>query len=107
MKPFKNAAGKDIFVFCVYDGAKSCVDNNKSCSFFKGNVDTCPLYTAINDGPCKATTIGSIVGTCAKRVCTEAPNTLTTDADCYAYHSSCYTTGYGCTANNSCSYLTN
>jgi hypothetical protein len=29
MKPLKDAAGKDIYVFCVYDGAKSCVDNNK------------------------------------------------------------------------------
>lgn len=29
MKSLKDAAGKDIYVFCVYDGAKSCVDNNK------------------------------------------------------------------------------
>jgi hypothetical protein len=29
MPPLKDNAGKDIFVFCVYDGVRSCVDNNK------------------------------------------------------------------------------
>jgi hypothetical protein len=29
MPPLKDKAGKDIYVFCVYDGVKSCVDNNK------------------------------------------------------------------------------
>ncbi|CAK89346.1 unnamed protein product (macronuclear) [Paramecium tetraurelia] len=90
--------------FCVYDGA-GCVDYGKICSQFNGTEETCPSFLA-KDGPCKATTVGTIKGACAKRVCTEAPNTITTDAECQKYHSSCYTTGYGCSSVKQCSNLT-
>ncbi|CAD8190201.1 unnamed protein product [Paramecium pentaurelia] len=37
------------------------------------------------DGPYKATTVRTIKGACAERVFTEAPNNLSTDADCQKY----------------------
>ncbi|CAD8211577.1 unnamed protein product [Paramecium octaurelia] len=100
MPPFK--ATDDPF--CVYDGT-GCIDYGKNCSTFNGTEETCPTYLA-KDGPCKATTVGTIKGACAKRVCTEAPNTLATDADCQKYHKDCYTTGYGCSSVKNCSNLT-
>nr|CAA59447.1 alpha-51D-immobilization antigen [Paramecium tetraurelia] len=100
MPPFKTTDDP----FCVYDGT-GCIDYGKNCSTFNGTEETCPTYLA-KDGPCKATTVGTIKGACAKRVCTEAPNTLATDADCQKYHKDCVTTGYGCTATKNCSNLT-
>lgn len=91
MKPFK-VTDKP---FCVYNGT-GCDSYGKKCEEFKGTEVTCATYIASN-GPCKATTVGTIVGNCAKRVCTEAPNTLKTDKECSDYHPDCYTTGYGCT----------
>lgn len=90
--------------FCVFDGT-SCIDYGKNCSGFNGTEETCPTFLG-KDGPCKATTVGTIKGACAKRVCTEAPNTLTTDADCQKYHKDCYTTGYGCSSVKKCFNLT-
>ncbi|CAD8175771.1 unnamed protein product [Paramecium pentaurelia] len=90
--------------FCVFDGT-SCIDYGKNCNAFNGNEETCPTYLG-RDGPCKATTVGTLKGSCAKRVCTEAPNSLTTDADCQKYHKDCYTTGYGCTSTKQCFNLT-
>ena len=34
------------------------------------------------DGFCKGTTVGTAKGPCTKRVCTEAPNSYATDAEC-------------------------
>ncbi|CAK67224.1 unnamed protein product (macronuclear) [Paramecium tetraurelia] len=96
MPPFKTTDDP----FCVFDGT-GCIDYGKNCSTFNGTEETCPTYLA-KDGPCKATTVGTIKGACAKRVCTEAPNTLATDTDCQKYHKDCYTTGYGCTATKNC-----
>ncbi|CAK61922.1 unnamed protein product (macronuclear) [Paramecium tetraurelia] len=96
MLPFKTTDDP----FCVFDGT-GCIDYGKNCSTFNGTEETCPNYLA-KDGPCKATTVGTIKGACAKRVCTEAPNTLATDADCQKYHKDCVTTGYGCTATKNC-----
>ncbi|CAK67225.1 unnamed protein product (macronuclear) [Paramecium tetraurelia] len=101
MPPFKTTDD----TFCVFDGT-GCIDYGKNCSTFNGTEETCPTYLA-KDGPCKATTVGTIKGACAKRVCTEAPNTLATDTDCQKYHKDCYTTGYGCATNNQCSNIIN
>ena len=76
MPPFKTTDDP----FCVFDGT-SCIDYGKNCSTFNGTEETCPTFLA-KDGPCKATTVGTIKGACTKRICTEAPNNLTTDADC-------------------------
>ncbi|CAD8113351.1 unnamed protein product [Paramecium primaurelia] len=100
MPPFKTTDDP----FCVFDGT-SCIDYGKNCSTFNGTEETCPTFLA-KDGPCKATTVGTIKGACAKRVCTEAPNNLTTDADCQKYHKDCYTTGYGCSSVKKCENLT-
>ncbi|CAD8055005.1 unnamed protein product [Paramecium primaurelia] len=100
MPPFKTTDDP----FCVFDGT-SCIDYGKNCNAFNGTEETCPTYLG-KDGPCKATTVGTLKGSCAKRVCTEAPNTLTTDADCQKYHKDCYTTGYGCTNTKQCFNLT-
>lgn len=66
--------------FCVYNGT-GCDAYGKKCEEFKGTEVSCATYIALN-GPCKSTTVGTIVGNCAKRVCTEAPNTLKTDKEC-------------------------
>ncbi|CAD8212117.1 unnamed protein product [Paramecium pentaurelia] len=89
--------------FCVFDGTQ-CIDYGKLCKSFQGTEKTCPTFLA-KDGPCKATTVGIVKGACAKRVCTEAPNSLITDADCQKYHKDCYTTGYGCTSVNQCNSI--
>ncbi|CAD8081428.1 unnamed protein product [Paramecium sonneborni] len=89
---------------CVYDGTK-CISYGMKCSYFKGNQNSCSKYIAI-DGPCKATSLDDfIISNCTQRICSEAPNTLQTDIDCYTYHPSCYTTGYGCTSIKQCDYL--
>ena len=95
MKPTPTTNIPNPSPLCVYDGA-GCVDNSKACSQFNGTEETCPTFIATN-GPCKATTVGTVKGPCAKRVCTEAPNSLATDAECKKYHPDCSTTGYGCT----------
>jgi hypothetical protein len=101
MKPIQESITRPI---CIYDG-NGCTENNKFCSYFIGNYYTCKTYIAM-DGPCKSTTIGSINGNCTKRICSEAPNTLTTDAACLSYHPTCFTTGSGCVTNVSCSKMT-
>ncbi|CAK64744.1 unnamed protein product (macronuclear) [Paramecium tetraurelia] len=89
---------------CITDG-KTCVDIGKACSFFKGNDDTCLLFTA-NDGPCKASSVSASPVACTSRVCYEAPNTYTTDDQCSKYHPSCKTTGRGCKSTVGCGELT-
>ncbi|CAD8113555.1 unnamed protein product [Paramecium primaurelia] len=100
MPPFKTTDDP----FCVFDGT-SCIDYGKNCNTFNGTEETCPTFLA-KDGPCKATTVGTIKGACTQRICTEAPNNLTTDADCQKYHKDCYTTGYGCSSIKKCENLT-
>ncbi|CAK73537.1 unnamed protein product (macronuclear) [Paramecium tetraurelia] len=60
-----------------------------NCSTFNGTEETCPKFLA-KDDPCKSTTVGIFKGTCAKRVCTEAPNTLAANAGYQRYHKDSY-----------------
>lgn len=82
MKPFKVTDNP----FCVYNGT-GCDTYGKKCEEFKGTETKetketpCSIYIATN-GPCKSTTYGTILGSCTKRICTEAPNTLKTDKEC-------------------------
>ncbi|CAK67723.1 unnamed protein product (macronuclear) [Paramecium tetraurelia] len=101
MKPFKATDNP----FCVYNGT-GCESYGKKCSEFKGTEITCQTYIAF-DGPCKSTSVGTLVGNCARKVCTEAPNNLKTDKECKDYHPSCYTNGYGCTETQNCDTLIN
>ncbi|CAD8055987.1 unnamed protein product [Paramecium sonneborni] len=101
MKPF-NTTDKP---FCVFNGTV-CDTYGKRCEKFKGTEITCPTYIALN-GPCKATNYGTIVGSCAKRVCIEASNNLKTDQECQDYHPDCVTTGYGCTFVVNCNSMIN
>ncbi|KAM3128877.1 hypothetical protein pb186bvf_019012 [Paramecium bursaria] len=77
---------------CVFGGA-TCVSASLTCTQFTGSFDDCESYSAI-DGPC--TNANQQSGPCQKKVCTNAPTSLKTDADCQAYHPSCVTSGQGC-----------
>ncbi|CAD8122988.1 unnamed protein product [Paramecium sonneborni] len=85
---------------CITNGT-ACVDIGKPCSFFKGNDETCGLFTA-TDGPCKASAVSAAAVVCTPRVCYEAPNTFTTDQQCSNYYPGCKTTGRGCKSSISC-----
>ncbi|CAD8156844.1 unnamed protein product [Paramecium pentaurelia] len=85
---------------CHYNGTKC--DVVQTCSQLKGNFVTCAQYVA-SDGPCVGTALQTETPTsCSPAKCSDAPITLTTDAECEAYKSGCKTNGYGCGSTITC-----
>ncbi|CAD8176717.1 unnamed protein product [Paramecium octaurelia] len=77
---------------CITNG-RGCVIQLKLCNTYTGTADECNHYIG-SDGKCTIGTSG-----CKVRVCSEAPDTLKTDADCKDYQYGCVTTGLGCVSN--------
>ncbi|CAK62361.1 unnamed protein product (macronuclear) [Paramecium tetraurelia] len=85
---------------CHYNGSKC--DVISTCSSLKGNFITCAQYVA-SDGPCIGTALQTDTPTsCTAAKCSDAPITLTTDADCNSYKTGCKTNGHGCGASVAC-----
>lgn len=82
----------------VADGCKSngkvCVTTLAACSTYTGTTADCELYVE-STGKCTGTD-ATTAKACKSRTCSDAPDTLTTDAACNTYMANCKTRGKGC-----------